>query len=273
MIRVGCSGWVYKHWAAGFYPEGLKPAAWFDHYRNVFDTVEINNSFYRLPEWRTFAAWRKRAQVGGTHGSRPFLYAVKASRFLTHMKRLIDPADPVDRLLTRARHLGSTLGPILYQLPPRWVPDAGRFEAFLAALPKTIDLPRGGGPMPLRHTVEFRDARAYDSPLIALLERYGVSLCLHDMKDSAAPRIAVGPFLYARFHGTARYGGRYPDAHLADWAEWMRGVHRAGRDVFVYFNNDIGGHAPRDALRLRALLDGDEVGVRPEVPRAVHQRR
>lgn len=265
MIRVGCSGWVYKHWAADFYPRGMKPAAWFDHYQGVFDTVEINNSFYRLPEWRTFASWRRQAH---DEGNGPFLYAVKASRFLTHMKRLIDPEDPIDRLLTRARHLGASLGPILYQLPPRWVPDLTRFERFLAALPKTIDLPKGGGCVNLRHTVEFRDARAYEGPLLELLERYGVALCLHDMKESVTPRTAIGPFLYVRFHGTTKYGGRYPDAHLESWAEWMRGIHAGGRDVFVYFNNDTGGHAPRDAVRIRALLDRDRMAMGGEGPRA-----
>lgn len=203
--------------------------------------------------------------------TRPFLYAVKASRFLTHMKRLIDPIDPLRRLLSRARHLGKHLGPILYQLPPRWIPDVERFEAFLAALPRTIELPRGGGSATLRHTVEFRDPRAYDGPLLDLLGRYGISLCLHDMQGSRTPRVAIGPFLYVRFHGTTRYGGRYPDEHLAEWAEWMRAVHGAGRDVFVYFNNDTGGHAPRDAVRIRALLDRDQMAVRSEVPRAVNQ--
>lgn len=270
MIRVGCSGWVYKHWAGDFYPAGLKPAAWFDHYRKTFDTVEVNNSFYRLPEWRTFAGWARRAEQAGA-GGRPFLYAVKASRFLTHMKRLIDPVDPIDRLLSRARHLGTHLGPILYQLPPRWVPDADRFEAFLAALPTSIALPRGGGRAPLRHTVEFRDPRAYDGPLLDLLNRYGISLCLHDMKGSESPRVSIGPFLYVRFHGTTRYGGRYPDDHLADWARWTRELHDEGRDVFVYFNNDTGGHAPRDAVRIRALFDRNQVAVRPDIPRPVHQ--
>ena len=252
MIRIGCSGWVYKHWAADFYPPGLRSASWFDHYRTRFDTVEINNSFYRLPEWRTFRMWGQRAAAPG-YGE-PFVYAVKASRFLTHMKRLIDPEEPIARLLKRARHLGPSLGPILYQLPPRWVPDPARFEAFLAALPKSITLPRGGGERPLQHAVEFRDARAYDGPLIPLLERYGVALCLHDMRDSASPRVTAGPFAYVRFHGITRYGGRYPDEHLADWASWMRAQHGNGRDVYAYFNNDIGGHAPRDAVRLRGMI-------------------
>lgn len=259
MIRVGCSGWVYKHWGADFYPANLAVPEWFDHYRQVFDTVEINNSFYRLPEWRTFAAWGRRADPGD--GERPFLYAVKASRFLTHMKRLIDPKEPLRRLLSRARHLGQTLGPILYQLPPRWVPDVDRMEAFLDALPRDIDLPRGGGRRPLRHVVEFRDARAYEGPLPGLLEKHGVALCLHDMKDSGTGRLSVGPFAYVRFHGTAGYGGRYSAEQLAEWAGWMRVQAAAGRDVYAYFNNDIGGHAPRDAVRLRRLAERAETGT------------
>lgn len=252
MIRVGCSGWVYKHWAADFYPDGLKPPQWFDHYRQAFDTVEINNSFYRLPEWRTFDAWGRRARLSGDGA--PFVYAVKASRFLTHMKRLIDPKEPILRLLKRARHLGPSLGPILYQLPPGWIPDPARFETFLSALPHTIELPRGGGTAALRHVVEFRDPRAYDGALPRLLESYGVAMCLHDMRGSESPDAIVGAFVYVRFHGPTRYGGRYSEAHLANRAALLRAAHARGCDVYAYFNNDIGGHAPRDALRLRGYL-------------------
>ena len=247
MIRVGCSGWVYKHWAGDFYPAGLKPKGWFAHYAAAFDTVEINNTFYRLPEWRTFAGWRKQAPPG-------FLYAVKASRYLTHMKRLIDPEEPVARLLKRARHLGPALGPILYQLPPRWVPDAGRFEEFLSLLPREVEQPRGAGKVKVRHTVEFRDERAYNDIILNLLQTYGVSLCLHDMAGSTTPRVAIGPFMYVRFHGTRKYTGRYPDDHLENWAQWLGKVHGEGRDVYVYFNNDTGGHAPREAVRIREML-------------------
>src|SRR5689334_13225512 len=112
-VRVGCSGWQYKHWRGVFYPAELPQARWFEHYAARFDTVEINNSFYRLPEAATFAAWRARAPKG-------FVFAVKASRFLTHMKKLKDPRDPLERFFSRARRLGGMLGPVLYQLPPRW---------------------------------------------------------------------------------------------------------------------------------------------------------
>src|SRR5918993_4038250 len=129
--HVGCSGWHYQSWRGIVYPEALPTSAWLRAYTARFSTVELNNSFYRLPAPETFAAWRRQVPRG-------FLFAVKASRFLTHIKRLRDADEPLNRLLTHARPLGPTLGPILYQIPPRWFPDAERLEAFLAALPERI---------------------------------------------------------------------------------------------------------------------------------------
>ena len=208
---------------------------WLEHYATAFDTVEINNSFYRLPEADTFAAWRQRVPAG-------FVYAVKASRYLTHLKKLKDPAAPVSLFFTRARALGRRLGPVLYQLPPRWPRNLERLEHFLRVLP-----PRR------RHAIEFRDPTWYVDDTFRLLTRYRVALCLHDMAGSATGQRMVGPFVYLRLHGPQRYAGRYPDATLARWAEWCASQQREGRQVYVYFNNDIGGHAPRDAERLRAL--------------------
>ena len=236
-VHVGCSGWQYRHWRGNFYPAELPQSRWFAHYAQVFDTVEINNSFYRLPSRETFDKWREQAPRG-------FVYAAKASRFLTHMKKLRDPADPLARFFDAAQHLRDRLGPILYQLPPRWPIDVERLDAFLAALP------RGH-----RHVIEFRDTSWYDDRVFERLERHGVALCLHDMQGSATGRRAVGPFVYVRFHfGTERYGGRYEDRRLDEWADWLRARLADGRDVFAYFNNDIGGHAPRDAVRLRERL-------------------
>ncbi len=236
-IRVGCSGWQYKHWKADFYPGDLPQSRWFDHYALSFDTVEINNSFYRLPPAETFARWREQAPGR-------FLYAVKASRFLTHMKKLKDPEDPLFRFFENARHLGPHLGPVLYQLPPGWGLDLARFEHFLRALPRGY-----------RHTVEFRETSWYDERVYELLRRHDVALCLHDMQGSATGRMVVGPFVYVRFHhGTAKYGGRYPDDRLDEWADWLALRIADGLDVFAYFNNDTGGHAPRDAVRLRDRL-------------------
>jgi uncharacterized protein YecE (DUF72 family) len=238
MIRIGCSGWQYKHWKGDFYPAGLREADWLDWYARSFDTVELNNSFYRLPEKRTFQGWHERSPPG-------FLFAVKASRYLTHLKKLKDPEEPLRRFFERAEALGSKLGPILYQLPPRWPADVDRLRAFVRCLPK-----------PYRHAIEFRDSTWYAAGVLEVLESHDVALCLHDMHGSATGRQRLGPFVYVRFHGTTKYGGRYGDDELGGWAEWIRAEHGAGRDVFAYFNNDVGGHAPRDAMRLRELVAG-----------------
>jgi uncharacterized protein YecE (DUF72 family) len=236
--RVGCSGWQYKHWRGDFYHTDLPQLRWFEHYASVFDTVEINNSFYRLPEAATFATWARRAPPR-------FLFAVKASRFLTHMKKLKDPEEPLDRLFSRMCPLGRHLGPVLYQLPPGWNLDRGRLEHFLQALPRNA-----------RHVMEFREPSWYAEDALRLLEKHRVALCLHDMRGSATGRERIGPFVYVRFHGSeGTYGGSYSDARLRDWAGWLAAQRELGADVFAYFNNDVGGHAPRNALTLRRFLE------------------
>ena len=236
--RIGCSGWEYKHWRGDFYPAELPTTRWFEYYAARFDTVEINNSFYRLPEESTFARWAERAPPG-------FVYAVKASRFLTHMKKLKDPEEPLDRLFSRMRPLRPHLGPVLYQLPPNLKLDRGRLEYFLHSLPRGV-----------RHVMEFRDPTWYADDVYALLQRYGVALCLHDMRRSATGRERVGPFVYVRFHGpSGTYSGGYSDDRLAGWADWIRQQLTEKVDVYAYFNNDVGGHAPRDAVTLRRFVE------------------
>jgi uncharacterized protein YecE (DUF72 family) len=240
-VRVGCSGWQYKHWRGDFYPAELSTTRWFEHYSRTFDTVEINNSFYRWPPPETFAKWREQAP-------KAFLYAVKASRFLTHMKKLKDPEEPVARTFENVKPLGPHLGPLLYQLPPRWPVNVERFEHFL----KTVKRARTNFRIGLYQTIEFREPSWYTDEIFALLRKYNVALCLHDMQGSATPKMAVGPFIYVRYHfGTQKYGGRYEDVRLDEWAEWLAECVRKGLPVFAYFNNDTGGHAPRDAVRLR----------------------
>lgn len=239
-IRVGCSGWQYNHWRGDFYPAELPTLRWFAHYARTFDTVEINNSFYRWPAPGTFDRWRLQAPPG-------FVYAVKASRFLTHMKKLKDPEGPLERTFDGVRHLGPRLGPVLYQLPPRWPVNVERLEHFLRAL-RTVGSP------PCQ-AIEFREPSWYVEPVFDLLRRHGVALCLHDMHGSATGKMVVGPFVYVRFHfGTQKYGGRYEDDRLEEWAEWLTERAMEGLHVFAYFNNDVGGHAPRDAVRLRSML-------------------
>jgi uncharacterized protein YecE (DUF72 family) len=232
--RVGCSGWQYKHWKGNFYPSDLPQRDWLSHYGRHFDTVEVNNSFYRLPEPGVFDSWRTRAPSG-------FIFAVKASRFLTHMKKLKDPEEPVERLFSRARELRGKLGPVLYQLPRQLPKNLARLAAFLEILPARV-----------RHTIEFREPSWYDDDVLALLERHKIALCLHDMPGSVSPRAVTARFVYVRFHGaTGRYCGAYPRQVLDQWARWL---HSTRVPAYVYFNNDVGGQAPRDAHALRSVL-------------------
>lgn len=235
-IRIGTSGWVYNHWRGIFYPPELPQPAWFARYAADFDTVEINNSFYRLPSAETFAGWREQAPPG-------FLYAVKASRFLTHLKKLKDPEEPLERFFERASGLGKTLGPVLYQLPPRWRVNLERFESFLAALPKGH-----------RHVVEFRDASWLIDEVFRLMERYRVGHCIHDLGPLNVPIRITAPLVYLRFHGGPSHNGDYPRAELEAWARRIQSWHREGLKVFVYFNNDLGGYAIKNALTLKHIL-------------------
>ena len=236
-IRIGCSGWNYRHWRRLFYPDGLPQKKWFAFYAEHFDTVEINNSFYRLPKAETFETWREAAPPG-------FCYAVKANRFLTQAKKLKDCEEPLARMMAPFRALGDRLGPILYQLPPRFRINLARLEDFLKLAPKDAT-----------NVFEFRDRSWHVPETFALLDRYDASLCVHDMPDSASERIAVGRIAYLRFHGAAgKYWGRYPDETLLSWTDWMVGQARQGRPVWAYFNNDIHAHAIHDAQTLKAMM-------------------
>ncbi|HUQ86268.1 MAG TPA: DUF72 domain-containing protein [Vicinamibacterales bacterium] len=234
---------------------------WFDHYASIFDTVEVNNTFYRLPDPSTFAAWRERANSislpGGRWGDRGgFLYAIKASRFLTHLKRLREPEEPVTRLFEHARELGARFGPILYQLPGSFHRDIPRLDEFLAVLPRTLG-EIGGTPatIALRHVIEFRHPSWYVDETLSVLRSHGVAMCLHDKAGSAINEPFEGPFIYVRFHGPGgRYFGRYEIARLETWAARLYEQASAGRDVFAYFNNDPEGMAVFNAQELRVLL-------------------
>lgn len=237
-VRVGTSGWIYKHWRGAIYPPKLPVKQWFAHYAGLFDTVEINNSFYRLPSEEAFDAWVRQAPLG-------FLYAIKASRFLTHMKKLKDAEGPLEFILGRARRLGEHLGPLLYQLPPRWRADTARLRSFLKLLPPD-----------LCHVLEFRDPSWYNDAVRDALTEYGVCFCLHDLRGVESPNWVTGPAVYVRFHGPTEhpYAGSYSRGHLHRWAERIAGYVQDGREVFAYFNNDVGGHAVTNARQLLSLL-------------------
>lgn len=239
-LLVGTSGFVYKHWKKIFYPPEVPAARWLDFYANVFPTTELNTTFYRLPRPEAVDRWRDQSPPG-------FLFAVKGSRFITHLKRLLDPAEPLDRYFERVLRLGSKLGPVLWQLPPQMKEvDLPRLENFLQHLPNGV-----------RHVFEFR-AEAWHSPQVAdLLDGYGAGFCEHDLLRRPVPRI-TGGFRYLRFHGaTGKYQGRYGKPglrrHARELSRWKAG----GQDAYVYFNNDLQGHALFDALDLSELLGAE----------------
>ena len=236
-IRVGTSGWHYDHWRGRFYPSDLCRDEWLDYYMQHFDTVEINNTFYHLPREKTMVNWHDKAPAG-------FVYAVKASRYITHVKKLKDPAESIQRFFDLVDLLGHTLGPILYQLPPGLHKDLDRLDAFIKCLPKRD------------HAVfEFRHQSWHEQDTFDLLSRRGVALCVHDMAGSAPPRIVTGQMAYVRFHGpSGRYAGNYTDAMLTNWADWIKEQTKNVRAVYAYFNNDIDGHAIHNAGTLKGLL-------------------
>ena len=236
-IRVGCSGWVYKHWRGLFYPEGLPQTRWFGRYAEEFDTVEINASFYRVPKPETFDGWRNKAPDG-------FRYAVKVNRFITHLKKLVGVEEALNDFVALARKLGPTLGPLLYQLPPSMKIDLERLESFLEILPRDV-----------ASVFEFRNSSWHVPETYELLDRYGAGFVVHDMPGSKCERIAVGPLVYVRFHGgEGKYWGRYSDEGLLSWTDWLIEQARGGRTCWCYFNNDIHGHAIEDARTLKSMV-------------------
>lgn len=237
MLHVGTSGWQYRDWRGSFYPRELPQRAWLSHYVGAFATVEVNNTFYRLPSRQTFASWAEALPEG-------FVMALKASRYLTHLKRLLEPAEPVARFLDRADPLGRHLGPVLLQLPPTLPREAGRLADTLDRFPSGC-----------RVAVEFRHPSWFDDEVAALLAARNVALCLTDRGSRpTSPLWRTADWGYVRLHeGRARPRPCYGDAALGHWAERLAGLWPGGEDVFVYFNNDPGGCAVRDAARFAHL--------------------
>lgn len=237
--RIGTSGFHYDHWKGIFYPEGLAKKDWFSFYAEHFDTLEVNNTFYRVPDRKTFEAWRDQTP-------RKFAYTLKFSRFASHDKRLLSPDRTISYFLERASPLLSRTAAILVQLPPRWRVDIARLDDFLAHAPRRH-----------RWAVEVRDQSWLTDEVYETLARHNAALCIHDMLPDH-PRLLTAPWTYVRFHGAgggSKYAGSYTDGQLREWAGVIERAVNKGRDVLVYFNNDQHGHALRNALRLRELLD------------------
>jgi uncharacterized protein YecE (DUF72 family) len=230
---VGTSGWQYRDWRATFY-EGEPASAWLSRYAEVFSTVEVNNTFYRLPDRSTFERWRHDTPTG-------FVMAIKASRYITHLRRLRDPAEPVELLLSRVSALGARTGPLLLQLPPTLRADPERLAETLAAI---------GERMPA--AVEFRHPSWLRDDVMDVLDRAGAALVLADRPGAHIRSIVTGGWSYVRFHQGTRSGPGYRRDKLRRWADRLAAL-KASR-IYAYFNNDRGGAAPRDALAFREML-------------------
>jgi uncharacterized protein YecE (DUF72 family) len=235
-LRIGTSGYHYEHWQEVFYPRDLPKKQWFAYYARHFDTVEINNTFYHLPQAQSFDVWREQAPPG-------FCYALKFSRYGSHLKRLQEPHATIARFLDRARRLRQYLGPILVQLPPHWTPDPARLASFLQAAPRGY-----------RWAIEFRDPRWLCDEVYAILRRSAAALCIHDL-IADHPRYVTTHWTYLRFHGRSD-GGSYTREALTAYALQIDQYLVDGLDVFVYFNNDAYGYAVQNAADLRRYLRG-----------------
>jgi len=236
-IRVGASGWHYKHWRGPFYEPTLPPARMLEFYIRHFDTVEINNSFYRLPSEDALKAWRDSTPPN-------FVFAVKASRFITHNKKLSDPQSALEKFFPRVEILRPKLGPILFQLPPQWKVNSERLEAFLNVLPK-------------RHlyAFELRNPTWHTGAIYEILRAHNAAFCIYDLAGFQSPLEITADFTYARLHGPlGPYQGSYSEAALRTWAERIRKWLRKLKRIYVYFDNDQEAFAVRNALELKRLL-------------------
>jgi len=237
-IHIGTSGWHYDHWSGPFYPERIAKKEYLRYYADQFHTVEINNSFYRLPGKETLIQWRDSSPSG-------FIFSVKASRYITHMKKLKDPDEPLQALFDRVNLLANKLGPILFQLPPRWHANLDRLDDFLERLPQGY-----------RYAFEFRDPSWLEPGIYETLARHGAAFCIYEFKGRISQKTVTADFVYIRLHGPEKeaYRGRYDPQTLAGWAGAVSSWSRQGREIFCYFDNDERGFAVQNALELQDMV-------------------
>ncbi|HEX8170538.1 MAG TPA: DUF72 domain-containing protein [Thermoanaerobaculia bacterium] len=237
-IRIGTSGYHYKHWLGRYYPAGTKSSDMLAHYLRDFDTVELNNTFYQLPNESTFDAWRKNTP-------HDFLYAVKGSRFLTHMIKLKDPERGLVNFMPRAERLRWKLGPILWQLPPGWKVNVERLEEFLRLLPREH-----------RYTFELRNETWMTQQVYDVLRKYNAAFCIYELAGYHSPIELTADWTYIRLHGPTafKYQGSYSDEQLAEWAARIKSWSRTLQAIYVYFDNDDSAYAVDNALTLKRMV-------------------
>jgi uncharacterized protein YecE (DUF72 family) len=236
-IHIGTSGWHYKHWKGTFYAADIKESAQFAAYLKFFSTVELNNSFYRLPTPETFENWR-------INTPKKFIFAVKASRFITHMKKLNFDKQSIRKFFTSVSKLQEKMGVILFQLPPRWQVNTERLKSFLSVLPSGY-----------RYTFEFREHTWYNEEVYAILREHNCAFCIYELEYHTSPMEVTADFVYVRLHGPGnKYQGSYSDVILQEWATRCKKWQKEGKDVFIYFDNDQEGYAAFNAIRLKELV-------------------
>lgn len=239
-IWIGTSGWVYGHWRKIFYPDGLPQSRWFEFYASHFPTVEINATFYREASADAVKGWRDQTPPG-------FVYAVKAHRFMTHMKKLLHCEEPVPRFFARIEPLRELIRPVLFQLPPQVPFDLKRLADFAALLPSGYF-----------HVFEFRDERWFVPETRRVLEKSGLGFCIHDLRGMNCPDWVTGNAAYYRFHGSSGSPpGNYEDDALESAGKGIAAKARAGHEVYAYFNNDAHGCAIVNAKRLMELTGAE----------------
>jgi uncharacterized protein YecE (DUF72 family) len=239
-VRIGTSGYHYKHWVGTFYPAKTPASKMLDYYVRHFDTLELNNSFYRLPTIEAFESWRDAT-------AKNFVFAVKASRFITHNKKLKDPEDALNNILPRAEHLGKKLGPVLFQLPPTWKLNLERLKGLLEILPREH-----------RYAFEFRELSWMTPEVNRLLERYNAAFCIYELAGYHSPFDITADFAYVRLHGpgAGKYQGSYSHAQLRGWAKRIQVWAKTLKAVYVYFDNDQAAYAAQNALELQQMIFG-----------------
>jgi uncharacterized protein YecE (DUF72 family) len=249
-IRIGTSGWYYDHWKDRFYPEDLPKSDWLSYYAKEFDTVEINNTFYHLPQEQTLKKWQKLAPA-------EFLFAVKANRYITHIKKLKDTKDEMKRFFERVELLKNHLGPVLYQLPSMLHKNITLLGSFLELLVTRASSPCQHGQDGRATAIfEFRHKSWYTDDTFELLDKFRAGFCIHDLSGRQTPKRITGKVIYVRFHGTSgRYAGNYSNAMLNKWADWIKENRRNVSAVYAYFNNDVEGHAIANAKTLKSMLE------------------
>jgi uncharacterized protein YecE (DUF72 family) len=239
-VWIGTSGWTYDGWRGPFYPKEVRKKDWLAWYATQFPTTEINGSFYRTPSLEAVRGWREQTP-------KDFLFAWKASKFITHWKRLSEKCDnSIELMETRLKALSPKVGAVLFQLPPQFAKNRERLASFLKMLPRCYP-----------YAFEFRHQSWYEDDILDLLRDHDVSLCLSDHHDAPSPWEITARHVYVRGHGPGgRYKDHYPDQTLRGWARDIAKWKRQRRTVFVYFDNDQKSAAPKDAKRLMELVGG-----------------